>query len=482
VVEGGLMAQSEATGEGFEAWLAREYRYAAGAMLRSVSAVEIVKTRPGFGHSIRAAQGSIIASPVLASYDPDPDYFFHWFRDSAVVIDAIRLLHEDGALGDDALRNFRDFVRFSLSLRALDGRELVKAPQWREGVIDSFEQYLRDDAELSAIQGDRVFGDTRVNPNGTLDISKWARPQHDGPPLRALAVLRWIRSVPMPAALSAEASELLRADLAFTHAHWRDPSFDIWEEERGEHYYTLCVAEAALREGAEWLHAAGNHEQTRAYRADAAEIRAKLDGFWRESAGHYSSRVLTSGAKSTKELDIALILAAVHVAGGSSTESTRHSARDPRMHATLARLEALFDVSYPINHQRPAGRGPAMGRYAGDVYYSGGAYFFSTLGAAEFCFLAAGAGPGAAAARNADPRNADAGARRWFERGDAYLETVRAYTGPDGALSEQFDQRTGEQTSARHLAWSYAAFISTLAARRAAKAQLQARPQGRPEE
>ena len=54
-----------------------------------------------------------------------------------------------------------------------------------------------------------------------------------------------------------------------------------------------------------------------------------------------------------------------------------HSARDPRMHATLARLEALFDVSYPINHKRPADRGPAMGRYAGDVYYSGGAYFFS---------------------------------------------------------------------------------------------------------
>jgi len=34
-------------------------------------------------------------------------------------------------------------------------------------------------------------------------------------------------------------------------------------------------------------------------------------------------------------------------------------------------------------------RGTAMGRYAGDVYYSGGAYYFSTLAAAEFCFRAA---------------------------------------------------------------------------------------------
>ena len=49
-----------------------------------------------------------------------------------------------------------------------------------------------------------------------------------------------------------------------------------------------------------------------------------------------------------------------------------------------------------------------MGRYAGDVYYSGGAYYFSTLGAAEFCFRAA-------AAAGAD----DAAWRHWLERGDA---------------------------------------------------------------
>ena len=98
-----------------------------------------------------------------------------------------------------------------------------------------------------------------------------------------------------------------------------------------------------------------------------------------------------------------------------------------------------------------------MGRYAGDVYYSGGAYYFSTLGAAEFCFRAAA---GAAAA--------DTGARRnLLARGDAFLRTVRRFTPPEGDLSEQFDQHTGVQTSARHLAWSYAAFISCIGARRA---------------
>jgi glucoamylase len=93
-----------------------------------------------------------------------------------------------------------------------------------------------------------------------------------------------------------------------------------------------------------------------------------------------------------------------------------------------------------------------MGRYAGDVYYSGGAYYFSTLGAAEFCFRAA------AGCEDAP---------RWVEKGDAFLATVRAFTPQTGELSEQFDQRTGAQRSARHLAWSYAAFISCLHARRA---------------
>ena len=65
------------------------------------------------------------------------------------------------------------------------------------------------------------------------------------------------------------------------------------------------------------------------------------------------------------------------------------TAGDCGLHATLAQLEALFDASYVINRERPPTQGPAMGRYGGDVYYSGGAYYFSTLAAAEFCFRAA---------------------------------------------------------------------------------------------
>lgn len=426
-------------------WIDRQYRHSAVALMRSVSAVDIIKVRPGFGQSVRPRKGSIVASPVLGAYDPEPDYFFHWLRDSAIVIDALRLASEDERLGFDGLPHFADFVRFSLSLEELDGRRLVDSPSWRERIAPEYRQYVRSDEDLSAMHGDAVVSETRFNPDGTIDISQWHRPQNDGPFARALSVLRWSKSARLSEDLRAAVDRLLRADLQFTLRHWRDACFDIWEEEKGFHYYTLRLAAAALDAGADWFDQRGECADAATCRGDTAAIMKVLDGYWREDAQFYRSRTLESGLPSLRELDISVIFAALHAAGDEKT----HSVQDPRMHATLAKLEALFDAEYAINHHR-AGRAPAMGRYAGDVYYSGGAYYFSTLAAAEFCFRAA--------------RHSTA-MRALINHGDAFLETVRVFTPASGELSEQFDQRTGEQRSAQQLAWSYAAFISCVAAR-----------------
>lgn len=461
----------------FESWLDRQLGHSASAMLASISPVAIVKHRPGFGQTVRPVAGAIVASPVLADWDPDPDYFFHWFRDSAVVVDALRLLYADRRVGDEALQHLRDFTRFSLALNRLDGRAAVAAPDRRARVAPDFLQFLREDRDLARAHGDAVAAETRVNPDGTLDVSRWARPQHDGPPLRALALLRWAAGGHLDAPLLAEVAALIRFDLDFTLRHWREPSYDIWEEESGHHYYTLRVSAAALAEGAAWLQGlggAGDTAQAQRCREESQAVLSLLDGYWvNERAGeragertgerdathgYYRSRGLADDRLSPKALDIAVMLAAIHGLGPEA----RHGPADPRMQATLARLDALFDAAYPINDARPAGRGPALGRYAGDVYFSGGAYYFSTLGAAEFCFRVAALGGG--------------DARQWFERGDGYLATVRAYTPASGELSEQFDQRSGAQTSAKHLAWSYAAFISCVSARRLAAACQAPRP------
>jgi glucoamylase len=398
-----------------EQWIAREWDHAAGMMLKSISPVDLVKERPRFGQAIVPKTGSVVASPVLAAYDPDPDYFFHWYRDSAVVMDALRLLRSDLPQAETL---FQDHVRFSLDLEMLDGR---RAPSdWRDATAPDFTRFLRKD--LDAAHGTALRAETRVNADGSLDITDWPRPQNDGPALRALMLLRW--------GAEGDAATLLRHDLAFVLGHARRFSFDIWEEEFGLHAYTLRVSAAALEQGAAWLAVRGEMADAARCRAEAAVIETVLDDFWMEEQAHIRSRKVEGGAPE-KLLDCAVILAANHA-----------RMTGDRYVATLKRLETLFNASYPINHNRPDGRAPALGRYAGDKYYSGGAYYFSTLGAAEFCY-----------------RSGDAA------RGDAYLETVRAFTPQSGDLSEQFDQVTGAQTSAKHLTWSYAAFLTAVAAR-----------------
>ena len=441
--------------ETLDAWLTRQYGRSAQGMLRSISATSISKTRAGFDQHITPKKGSVVASPVPGAYDPHPDYFFHWFRDSALVMDALRLLCSGGRAAavpaEQLTRRFADFIDFSLSLEYLNGSELAAAPDWRRRIEPGQLQFIRSDTELAALKGEQIAADTRVNPDASIDISRWARPQYDGPALRALCSLRWLGNAWLDEPTSRAAQTLLRHDLNFTLHHWAEPCFDIWEEELGLHYYTQHVAAAALKAGARWL-AAEDASFSRALAQASKLALARLDSYWSESLGYLRSRTLTDGRTSSKQLDIAVLLSAIH-AHDDGQDAAPHSAADPRMLLTLAQLEKQFDADYAINSSRPPHRGVAMGRYRGDVYFSGGAYYFSTLGAAEFCFRAASFAPEPLAL---------------IARGDGFLDTVRQYTPEDGELSEQFDQNTGAPNSAPQLAWSHAALISAVAARDAA--------------
>ena len=172
-------------------WIDKEARFAVGAMLRAVSATNLVKERPGFGQRVVPRPGSVLASPIPAAYDPDPDYFFHWFRDSAIIIDTLRVAQAEGFEKQTTVERFHEFVDFNRSLRELDGRELIRHARFRKEVQPSFLQYVRPDDELAAVFGEAVLSEARVNPDRTLDFTRWARPQNDGPALQALALTRW---------------------------------------------------------------------------------------------------------------------------------------------------------------------------------------------------------------------------------------------------------------------------------------------------
>jgi glucoamylase len=460
------------------AWIEQEYRVAARSMLQSVSATGLEHRRSAFGQTLRPARGSIVASPVSAHYDPEPDYFFHWTRDAAVVIGAVIELIDDGTLGDAGREIVADTVRFSLALDRLDGRRLATDPAYGAAVVPGALRYLRPREEMAEVHGDRVRMEARYNPDGSLDILHWARPQFDGPASRAIVLMRYAARH----AAFAELEALIDADVAFTLRHAGADGYDIWEERRGGDYYTHSLQHELLTRAATKDRSRGNRKQADAFTAATDQLADRLDGHWSDERCAYLISA-HDGAPTDRDVDFAVVLAALH----SERVTGSHSVSDPRMQATLATLGNTFAADYAINHDRPSAA-PAMGRYRGDVYQSGGAFYFSTLGAAEFHYRLAVPATNEGVARTSDNAgflsslgaagesgDPTAQANALIARGDAFMETVRQFTPASGSLSEQFDQRDGRPTSARELAWSYAAFITATAWRRRAVASLSGR-------
>lgn len=426
-----------------EAWIGRQAAISAANMARAISATGLVFHRPGFGQTVRPAPGSILASPETDLAD-GPDYFFHWLRDAAAVMEAIRLL-AGGADGAAWIARFEECVRFSLALGRLDGRALLAGGDIRARVMPGFLKFVRPDDEIAALEGERVLGDVRYGADGALDIIKWSRPQHDGAALEALVALRFRRDArSSSAAARTELEALIRRDLDYAVRHAPEPCVDIWEEELGEHYYPRHVALAALEAGAVWCAETGDAARAAACRAAAARLLPALDAFWSDDLGFYRSRI--AAPDSPKALDMSVILALLHAGRAAGP----HSLADPRMAATLNRLEAHFAARYPLNRER--GLPFALGRYPGDRYFDGSAWYLCSFAAAEFEYR----------------RAALTGDRAMIAQGDAILDAVRAFVPESGALSEQFHPESGAQLSARNLTWSYAAFLTAWHARAAA--------------
>ncbi len=243
---------------------------------------------------------------------------------------------------------------------------------------------------------------------------------------------------------------LIRGDLDYTAYNAGEPSFDIWEEDRAQHYYTVLVQFAALAKGTRWAEAEVSLNCAEHLREKALGLAELLQQFWFEEGGLIRSRLPHDSVESEKALDFAVILGVLH----AGIEGGPHSVEDPQVRATMARLEELFGREYALNRGRASGL--VFGRYKGDTYMSGGAYYFSTFGAAEYYYRLAAALPSEAAA--------------FIAKGDATLSRTREFIPASGDLSEQFDHTTGEQTSAQDLSWSYACFITAWDARRAALA------------
>lgn len=427
-------------------WIAAQEQSSAAAMERAISATHLRRVRKPFGQIVIPARGSVLASPAIADWNPEPDYFFHWVRDSAIAMRTVAELIANAR--DDVERrrwtgHFEDFVRFSLRICEFNGGLRPEHAARTEDTAPEFRKFLRSPAEVRELVGDRVLGEPRFNPDGTIDIFRWSRPQYDGPALRALACLHFLEA---GGTAGDDIISLLRRDLAFTIDHAGKPCIGPWEEE-GEyrqHYYVAVVQLGALVHGRGWI-------EEPARTAAEVRLRTELEKHWSADDGIYAAMRPAAGNGRDDLVDAACLLAVLD----ADLPGGEHSVDDERVWATFAAIEDLFAREFPLNRGRTA---PALGRNRADRYFGGGAWYPTTLAAAALCYRRA--------LRRPERRNA------YFARGDAFMATIRDLVPANGALSEQVDRMTGRQTSARDLTWSYAAFVTA--------ARLRAKALGRP--
>ncbi|KAF2651742.1 glycoside hydrolase family 15 protein [Lophiostoma macrostomum CBS 122681] len=477
--------------DSFESWLVEEEKIALDKLLANVA--------PGGRNVQDAAPGSVIASPSREH----PNYFYQWVRDAAITTGTLVDLYADDTSSP---------LASELSSLLDDYAELQDKIQHTSNPSGTF-------SDLSGL------GEPKFEADGTPFVGSWGRPQRDGPALRAITLMAYLRAynTSHPSLWDSDNADdwfqpfyeasmppnsMIKADLEYVAQYWNQSGFDLWEEVQGLHFFTVMVQLRALREGSDLALAFGDHGAADWYAQQASHLTDFLHNFWDEAKGHLVETLHSSRTG----LDCGLLLGSLH-ANPSSYVS--HEAIYPP-HSDEILLSLLYLVQdqrarFPINSSPSATspdedaeilQGTGLGRYPEDVYdgygtdaRGGNPWFLCTSSAAEILYrTATHLSSSSNSTLTITPRglpfyeallsssslvpeagktygSSDALFHSVIERlrdaGDEFLDVVRVHAEAGGALSEQFDRVTGFERGARDLTWSYGALIQAVRARRA---------------
>ena len=203
------------------------------------------------------------------------------------------------------------------------------------------------------------------------------------------------------AAQSDALMRLLRLDLDFTLRHAGGACIGPWEEpgQNVQHYYVALAQLGAL------VHGRAFAQDALAWDKAEKKLRAALDRHWSEPHQVYAAMLPAKAKRADELIDASQLLAVLD----ADLPDGPHSALDGRVHKTQSAIEDFFARELPINRGRAA---PALGRYKGDRYFGGGAWYVTTLAAAALYYRRARTGrAGARRLARARRRLAGDGAR-----------------------------------------------------------------------
>jgi glucoamylase len=437
----------------FERWLTSQTKVSQKFLLENVSPKG---TSPG----------AVIAAPNKK----DPNYYFHWVRDAGIVMNLVVSFYENGTPNDldmDYEAELWDYAAFT--------RKIQVVPNLSEGL-----------------------GEPLFNVDGTAVTFAWGRPQTDGPALRAISLVRFANDQ-IKAGNLARVKALLydgkiptysviESDLEFICFHWKESSFDPWEEVRGNHFFNRMVQRKALLDGAELADKLADDKAAKWYRYEARALEGEITKHW-DSNRKVLLETLgrTAGIDYKSGLDSAVILGILM----GDTHDQFLPVFDDRALATSLALKDAFQKLYPINQKGP---GIAIGRYPEDEYdgvhtgSAGNPWVLTTAALGEFHYRVA---KGLTAqgelkltdinvnffrstlpseAANLTPGKSLRAGQPLFKKmvtalrntGDSFLKRIQFHKNADGSLSEQINRYTGFMQGAPKLTWSSASVITAI--------------------
>ncbi|MBI4491669.1 MAG: glycoside hydrolase family 15 protein [Chloroflexi bacterium] len=215
------------------------------------------------------------------------------------------------------------------------------------------------------------------------------------------------------------------------------PSWDLWEERRGVHAWTVGAVWGGLQAAAEFTQVFGDTALSERYRDAAAEIKAAARAYLYDPAQARFTRTLIlrdEGFERDTTLDSSI--SGLFLFG-------MFEPHDPMLARTMAQLRERLGVKTAVG---------GVARYEGDSYQQvsrdlaqvpGNPWFICTLWLADYDIATAErledlAGP--------------------LE----VLEWVRCHALPSGVLAEQVHPYSGAPVSVSPLTWSHAAFVNTI--------------------
>ena len=375
--------------------------------------------------------GMVVASPSKE----DPNYYYDWVRDTALT-----------------MRSLVDYY------------ETKKDPKIKKMIftwIDA-EAYRQN---LPTFTG---LGEPKYNVDGSGFTGPWGRPQNDGPALRALSMIKFARILFSEGNQDyvlkklyhgvLPADSVIKKDLEYVAHHWEEHSFDLWEEEKGMHFYTLLSQHVALQEGAKLADdlkdsAAGNF-----YRQESERIARKLKAeFTDERVGILvtSQKSAALGYKNSG-LDVAPLLALLH----TSPYQKLFSLKDSYILKYVDVLTNTFADIYDVN-KKYSDLGVGIGRYPEDRYdgYTttkmGNPWFLSTIALGEYyCLLKD--------ELNKTGKLTSLLSKNLTDMTENQFKRVLFQSDRVGHLSEQFNHVTGTMQGAVDLTWSHNSFMTAM--------------------